>query len=272
MSTTTQAKALRRGVFQHVEAELFAYPYLKKEIAFLKHLQELSESGELPLELKGYAATSGITIYMENPSEEEIGFFERYKENQDEMMERFGVPCRNHVLDAEFCGAFFIHMSKCSAVEGNGCKSCPLFEMGYPTESHKFKRISERWLYKHSEVEKEIVRYLHAGEIPQPELLRFAYDMTQNSGNQKEYLKKKNKIARERRPLPLSLRFKVLDRDNFTCVYCGSSPTKDGVKLHIDHVLAHSKGGEDELENLVTACEECNLGKNDRDLISEVRN
>lgn len=36
MSTITQAKALQRGVFQHVEAELFAYPYRKREIARLR--------------------------------------------------------------------------------------------------------------------------------------------------------------------------------------------------------------------------------------------
>lgn len=36
MSTITQAKVLQRGVFQHVEAELFAYPYRKREIARLR--------------------------------------------------------------------------------------------------------------------------------------------------------------------------------------------------------------------------------------------
>lgn len=36
MNTITQAKALQRGVFQHVEAELYAYPYRKKEITRLR--------------------------------------------------------------------------------------------------------------------------------------------------------------------------------------------------------------------------------------------
>lgn len=56
-------------------------------------------------------------------------------------------------------------------------------------------------------------------------------------------------------------RFSVLKRDNFRCTYCGASP-KDGVTLlHVDHILAKSKGGGDNLENLTTACEQCNLGK-----------
>lgn len=36
MSTITQTKALQRGVFQHVEAELYAYPYRKREITRLR--------------------------------------------------------------------------------------------------------------------------------------------------------------------------------------------------------------------------------------------
>lgn len=55
------------------------------------------------------------------------------------------------------------------------------------------------------------------------------------------------------------LRFKILTRDKFKCVYCGAGPTD--TKLHIDHKIAKSNGGSDFEENLVTACLECNLGK-----------
>jgi thioredoxin-like negative regulator of GroEL len=37
--------------------------------------------------------------------------------------------------------------------------------------------------------------------------------------------------------------------------------------LHADHVIAESKGGPTTLENLVTACMDCNLGKSDKDLL-----
>lgn len=57
-------------------------------------------------------------------------------------------------------------------------------------------------------------------------------------------------------------RFEILKRDGFKCVYCGRSP-KEGVILHVDHILPNRKGGRENPENLVTACSECNLGKSD---------
>lgn len=65
-----------------------------------------------------------------------------------------------------------------------------------------------------------------------------------------------------RAPIPPSLRFAVLKRDNFTCQYCGTkSPEKP---LHVDHRTAVAKGGGNEIENLVTSCQDCNLGKGAR--------
>jgi len=67
------------------------------------------------------------------------------------------------------------------------------------------------------------------------------------------------------RNVPLSLRFEVLRRDNYRCVFCGKSPvTNLGTNLHIDHKVPFSKGGKSTLDNLQTLCEECNLGKSDR--------
>ena len=64
------------------------------------------------------------------------------------------------------------------------------------------------------------------------------------------------------RNIPLSVRLKVLNRDNFRCVFCGKSPTTDfGTKLHLDHIKPFSKSGKSTFENLQTLCEECNLGK-----------
>ena len=56
------------------------------------------------------------------------------------------------------------------------------------------------------------------------------------------------------------LRYQVLNRDCHRCVICGAS-AKDGVKLHVDHIIPVSKGGKTELSNLRTLCERCNLGK-----------
>ncbi len=60
----------------------------------------------------------------------------------------------------------------------------------------------------------------------------------------------------------LRLRFRVLQRDRFTCQSCGSSPANSiGVELHVDHTVPWSKGGETVFENLQTLCDRCNLGK-----------
>lgn len=56
-------------------------------------------------------------------------------------------------------------------------------------------------------------------------------------------------------------RFAVLQRDDFTCRYCGHSAPD--VKLHVDHIVPASAGGSDDRNNLVTACAPCNLGKSD---------
>lgn len=63
--------------------------------------------------------------------------------------------------------------------------------------------------------------------------------------------------------LSTQTRFEVLQRDGFRCRYCGNGP--EDVRLHVDHVHPKSKGGSDELDNLVTACSDCNVGKLDRE-------
>lgn len=57
-------------------------------------------------------------------------------------------------------------------------------------------------------------------------------------------------------------RFEVLKRDRYTCTYCGKHPPD--VLLEIDHVLPRAAGGTDNIENLRTACVDCNRGKGGR--------
>ncbi len=60
----------------------------------------------------------------------------------------------------------------------------------------------------------------------------------------------------------LKTRFTVFRRDKFTCRYCGRT-IRENISLHIDHIIPDSKGGLFRLDNLVTACNECNEGKKD---------
>jgi HNH endonuclease/Helix-turn-helix domain len=53
------------------------------------------------------------------------------------------------------------------------------------------------------------------------------------------------------------LRATVFERDGYSCVYCGYK----GSALECDHSIPLSRGGDNSIENLVTACRPCNLSK-----------
>jgi 5-methylcytosine-specific restriction endonuclease McrA len=55
------------------------------------------------------------------------------------------------------------------------------------------------------------------------------------------------------------IRLQVLNRDGWTCTYCGVSDANE-----VDHVWPKSRGGEDTLDNLVCACRRCNILKKDK--------
>lgn len=56
-----------------------------------------------------------------------------------------------------------------------------------------------------------------------------------------------------------STRWQVWERDDFTCQHCGTR--RD---LSIDHILAESRGGGVDLDNLQTLCKSCNSRKGPR--------
>lgn len=62
-----------------------------------------------------------------------------------------------------------------------------------------------------------------------------------------------------RKPVSTRTRFEIFKRDKFVCQYCGNSPPS--IVLHVDHIVPISEGGTNALENLLTSCVECNLGK-----------
>jgi hypothetical protein len=83
-------------------------------------------------------------------------------------------------------------------------------------------------------------------------------------GDNLEMINKKIKETQSRAEANMKLRFEILERDNFTCQYCGRSPrfNKD-VVLEMDHKYPASKGGEWSKENIITSCRDCNGGKSD---------
>ncbi len=61
---------------------------------------------------------------------------------------------------------------------------------------------------------------------------------------------------------PAFTRFNVFLRDRFRCQYCGGNfPSED---LTFDHLVPRSRGGRTTWDNVVTACQTCNLTKGNR--------
>ena len=63
---------------------------------------------------------------------------------------------------------------------------------------------------------------------------------------------KTDKIKRHK--ISPKLRYQILERDNFTCVLCGSKQV-----LEVDHIDENKNNNT--ITNLQTLCHECNIGK-----------
>lgn len=81
-------------------------------------------------------------------------------------------------------------------------------------------------------------------------------------GVQKKQLHRESK-GYQRKIMTDSLRYDIMKKDGFKCVLCGRT-VKDGVKLHVDHIIPIAKGGKTEKNNLRTLCASCNFGKSDK--------
>jgi len=66
----------------------------------------------------------------------------------------------------------------------------------------------------------------------------------------------------KRRGLTKTMRFEVFKRDHFTCQYCGAKAPD--VVLECDHAHPVFHDGQNAMENLRTACRDCNAGKGAR--------
>lgn len=64
-------------------------------------------------------------------------------------------------------------------------------------------------------------------------------------------------VRKATRQLDQAVVWKCYQRDNYTCVYCGST----GVPLTYDHFLAQKFGGETTIANGRTSCRPCNKKK-----------
>ena len=79
-------------------------------------------------------------------------------------------------------------------------------------------------------------------------------------GPNKDFLKNRKKKIRD--PIESRLRHEVFKRDGYKCVECGK--TNNETTLHADHIIPVTQGGKDELDNLQTLCQACNLAKSNK--------
>jgi 5-methylcytosine-specific restriction endonuclease McrA len=77
--------------------------------------------------------------------------------------------------------------------------------------------------------------------------------------------------------LSRKLLLSVYKRDDYICQYCArqcyDSWVSDPKQLTIDHLLPHSGGGSNDIDNLITSCRECNSVKGNKhfDSIEDAR-
>ena len=60
-------------------------------------------------------------------------------------------------------------------------------------------------------------------------------------------------------------RFAVFNKTNGRCAYCGVELEYDGV-WHMEHILPRSRGGKNEISNMLATCGKCNCRKHSRTL------
>jgi diadenosine tetraphosphate (Ap4A) HIT family hydrolase len=68
---------------------------------------------------------------------------------------------------------------------------------------------------------------------------------------------------RNRKPVPGSIRYKVLSRAKGRCELCGISAEEKA--LEVDHIIPKNLGGEDSINNYQALCYTCNANKRDTD-------
>lgn len=72
----------------------------------------------------------------------------------------------------------------------------------------------------------------------------------------------KSKTSSARSSLSPIIRWQIFHRDDFVCQYCGRHPPD--VALEVDHRTSVANGGDNNFDNLVTSCADCNRGKGAR--------
>lgn len=130
----------------------------------------------------------------------------------------------------------------------HACKTCEAayHHQWYLTHKNQAREKSKNWRKEHREQDRQRARSYHQNHKAEYKV------RTQNYRARKyaaEGTHDNDDIIAQ------------LNRQKRRCYYCGKH-LKD--KYHADHVIPLSRGGSDDLSNLVITCPQCNHSKNDR--------
>jgi len=174
------------------------------------------------------------------------------------------------ILTCSICGeplkAIQKHCLECSGGDPEETRQCPLEDC--PLHSYRTLEISKfsvRFIssrFREDMVQKQKIEVAQHAETLTERDKELVHDVLRMS---KTHIRKDFPYTDSWK----TIRFRVLQRDNFACQYCGRNPIDNHVKLHVDHIYPHSRGGTDDMDNLITACEDCNEGKNTTVLMNE---
>jgi hypothetical protein len=83
----------------------------------------------------------------------------------------------------------------------------------------------------------------------------------ERDGSRYTYRLLRRKVADRKPSAQISNRLRARVLRHQLCAQCGRTPTRDGVRLHVDHKIPREWGGPSEEWNLQALCSDCNEGK-----------
>lgn len=167
--------------------------------------------------------------------------FADYQKKVNELFQR------EYPVDVDSLGMSLDHYHKCEEQMFNEIKLKPVVDCSY----------SVRMSY--SSPQGRV--YLHKEDVFNFDDVFACFESVSRSHLDRDTYQKI--AAVERGEVSDSLRYDIMNRDNFTCVLCGAS-ARQGARLHVDHIIPIAKGGKSTQDNLRTLCERCNVGKSDK--------
>ena len=150
-------------------------------------------------------------------------------------------------------------------------KACRLFKSGKIQKKYdKLMKEKQQSIIKNvSNINSDLLSKVEKYKDNNETVIEFIENAILKSLPKKALSQEELKEINRRRKISDTTRYAVLERAGFKCQCCGSKPLKNNdVVLHIDHIIPHSLGGSDSIDNLQVLCDKCNLSKQNRFIIN----